>query len=73
MKKKILIALALILLLLLGAFFFVVPAQLEKRLNVDNGPQCFQAVDTESSVTDIVHRYCSKTTFNDALAIQFDR
>lgn len=34
MKKKILITLALILLLLLGAFFFVVPAQLEKRLNV---------------------------------------
>jgi microsomal dipeptidase-like Zn-dependent dipeptidase len=34
MKKKILIALAVILLLLLGAFFFVVPGQLEKRLNV---------------------------------------
>jgi len=34
MKKKILIELAVILLLLLGAFFFVVPAQLEKRLNV---------------------------------------
>lgn len=38
MKKKILIALAVIL-LLLGAFFFVVPAQLEKRLNVNlNAP-----------------------------------
>src|SRR4026208_2576265 len=34
MRKKILIALAVILLLLLGAFFFVVPSQLEKRLNV---------------------------------------
>lgn len=34
MKKKILIALAVILLLLLGAFFFVLPAQLEKRINV---------------------------------------
>ena len=34
MKKKILITLAVILLLLLGAFFFVVPGQLEKRLNV---------------------------------------
>jgi microsomal dipeptidase-like Zn-dependent dipeptidase len=33
-KKKILITLAVILLLLLGAFFFVLPAQLEKRLNV---------------------------------------
>lgn len=34
MRKKILIGLAVILLLLLGAFFFVVPSQLEKRLNV---------------------------------------
>lgn len=34
MKKKILIALAVILLLLIGVFFFVLPAQLEKRLNV---------------------------------------
>lgn len=33
-KKKILIGLAVILLLMLGAFFFVVPGQLEKRLNV---------------------------------------
>ena len=39
MKKKILITLAVILLLLIGAFFFVVPAQLEKRLNVSlNAP-----------------------------------
>lgn len=34
MKKRILITLGVILLLLIGAFFFVVPAQLEKRLNV---------------------------------------
>jgi len=34
MKRKILITLGVILLLLIGAFFFVVPAQLEKRLNV---------------------------------------
>lgn len=34
MKKKILIGLAVILLLLLGAFFFVLPGQLAKRLNV---------------------------------------
>lgn len=34
MKKKILITLAVILLLAAGAFFFVVPGQLEKRLNV---------------------------------------
>ena len=34
MKKKLLIALAVILLLLLGAFFFVLPGQLAKRLNV---------------------------------------
>lgn len=34
MKKKTLIALVVVLFLLLGAFFFIVPAQLEKRLNV---------------------------------------
>jgi microsomal dipeptidase-like Zn-dependent dipeptidase len=34
MKKKLLIALAVILLLLVGAFFFVLPGQLAKRLNV---------------------------------------
>jgi microsomal dipeptidase-like Zn-dependent dipeptidase len=34
MKKKILITLGVIFLLLIGAFFFVLPAQLEKRLNV---------------------------------------
>jgi membrane dipeptidase len=34
MKKKILIVLGVILLLLIGAFFLVLPAQLEKRLNV---------------------------------------
>jgi len=34
MKKKILITLAVILLLLAGAFFFVLPGQLAKRLNV---------------------------------------
>jgi len=34
MKKKILITLAVGVLLLLGAFFFVLPGQLEKRLNV---------------------------------------
>ena len=34
MKRKILIALAVILLLLVGAFFFVLPGQLAKRLNV---------------------------------------
>jgi microsomal dipeptidase-like Zn-dependent dipeptidase len=33
MRKKILITLAVILVLLLGVFFFVLPAQLEKRLN----------------------------------------
>ena len=39
MKKKILITFAAILLLLLGAFFFVVPGQLEKRLNLNlNAP-----------------------------------
>lgn len=34
MKKKLLLALAVILLLLVGAFFFVLPGQLAKRLNV---------------------------------------
>jgi membrane dipeptidase len=39
MKKKILITLAVIVLLLVGAFFFVVPSLLEKRLNVSlNAP-----------------------------------
>jgi len=38
MKKKILIALSVILVLLIGAFFFVVPSQLEKRLNVSLNP-----------------------------------
>lgn len=39
MKKKILITLAVILLLVVGAFFFVLPGQLENRLNVAlNGP-----------------------------------
>jgi hypothetical protein len=33
MKRKVLIALAVVLLLLLAVFFFVVPAQLENRLN----------------------------------------
>jgi membrane dipeptidase len=43
MKKKILIALAVILLLFLGAFFFVVPPQLEKRLNVAINPPPYLA------------------------------
>ena len=43
MKKKILITLGVILLLLLGAFFFVVPAQLEKRLNVSLNPPPYLA------------------------------
>ncbi len=43
MKKKILITLAVILLLLIGAFFFVVPAQLEKRLNVTLYPPPYLA------------------------------
>lgn len=43
MKKKILITLAVILLLMLGAFFFVVPAQLEKRLNVSLNPPPYLA------------------------------
>lgn len=43
MKKKILITLSVILLLLIGAFFFVVPAQLEKRLNVTLNPPPYMA------------------------------
>ena len=43
MKKKILIALAVIVLLLIGAFFFVLPAQLEKRLNVALNPPPYLA------------------------------
>ncbi|MEK6288344.1 MAG: dipeptidase [Acidobacteriota bacterium] len=43
MKKKILITLAVILLLLLGAFFFVLPAQLEKRVNVSLSPPPYMA------------------------------
>lgn len=43
MKKKILITLAVILLLLLGAFFFVLPAQLEKRLNASLNPPPYLA------------------------------
>jgi microsomal dipeptidase-like Zn-dependent dipeptidase len=45
MKKKILIALGVIVLLLIGAFFFVVPAQLEKRLNVALNPPPYMASD----------------------------
>lgn len=45
MKKKILIALGVIVLLLIGAFFFVVPAQLEKRLNVSLNPPPYMASD----------------------------
>jgi membrane dipeptidase len=43
MKKKILIALGVILLLLIGSFFFVLPAQLEKRLNVVLNPPPYLA------------------------------
>jgi len=43
MKKKILITLAVILLLLAGAFFFVAPGQLEKRLNVTLNPPPYLA------------------------------
>lgn len=43
MKKKFLITLGVILLLLIGAFFFVVPAQLEKRLNVSLSPPPYMA------------------------------
>lgn len=43
MKKKILITLAVILLLLLGAVFFILPEQLEKRLNVSLNPPPYLA------------------------------
>lgn len=43
MKKKILLSLAVILVLLLGLFFFVVPAQLEKRLNASINPPPYLA------------------------------
>ncbi len=43
MKKKLLIALATILVLLLGVFFFVLPAQLEKKLNVTLSPPPYLA------------------------------
>jgi microsomal dipeptidase-like Zn-dependent dipeptidase len=43
MKKKILITLGVILLLVLGVFFFVVPAQLEKRLNATIAPPPYLA------------------------------
>lgn len=43
MKKKILITAGVILLLLIGAFLFVVPAQLEKRLNVSLNPPPYMA------------------------------
>jgi microsomal dipeptidase-like Zn-dependent dipeptidase len=43
MKKKIFIALAVILLLLTGTFFFVVPGELEKRLNVALNPPPYLA------------------------------
>jgi membrane dipeptidase len=43
MKRKILISLAVILLLLAGAFFFVLPAQLEKKLNVSLNPPPYLA------------------------------
>ena len=43
MKKKVLIGLIVVLLLLAGAFFLVVPAQLEKRLNVALRPPPYAA------------------------------
>ena len=43
MKKKILITLAVVVLLLLGTFFFVLPGQLEKRLNVALNPPPYMA------------------------------
>jgi membrane dipeptidase len=43
MKKKILITLAVMLLVLMGAFFFVLPAQLEKRVNVSLSPPPYLA------------------------------
>src|SRR5215471_6937447 len=43
MKRKILIALAVVLVLLVIAFFFVVPTQLEKRLNASLNPPPYMA------------------------------
>jgi membrane dipeptidase len=43
MKKKILITLTVVLLLLVGAFFFVLAGQLEKRLNVALNPPPYLA------------------------------
>ena len=43
MKKKIPITLAVMFLLLLGAFFFILPAQLEKRVNVSLSPPPYMA------------------------------
>src|SRR5262245_32547596 len=43
MKKKILIALLVFILLLIGAAFFVLPGQLEKRLNVSLNPPPYGA------------------------------
>ena len=43
MKKKILVSLAVIAVLLLGLFFFVLPAQLEKRLNASLNPPPYLA------------------------------
>jgi len=43
MKKKILITLTVILLVLLGGFFFVLPAQLEKRVNAVLNPPPYPA------------------------------
>jgi len=43
MKKKILITLSVVLLLLVGAFFFVLAGQLEKRLNVALNPPPYLA------------------------------
>ena len=42
-KKKVLIALAVILVIALGLVFFVLPAQLEKRLNVTLNPPPYEA------------------------------
>ena len=43
MKKKILITLTIILLVLLGGFFFVLPAQLEKKVNAVLNPPPYPA------------------------------
>lgn len=43
MKKKILIALAFILIILVAAFFFVLPAQVEKKVNVSLNPPPYMA------------------------------